>query len=94
MKEKDQDSSYDGFDVNKVFIPFSAMVSGIFPTSRPILTDSLDRLLVVPDSYEQHEACKDETRHILGRLHNFDPERQRGCRHLGHARRGQSVLAP
>src|SRR5947208_7214101 len=34
MKSKDQDSSYDGFDVRKVFIPFSAMLRD-FPTKPP-----------------------------------------------------------
>jgi putative ABC transport system permease protein len=28
----------------------------------------------VPASFEQHEACKAETRKILGRIHSFDPD--------------------
>jgi putative ABC transport system permease protein len=73
MKKKDQDSSYDGRDINKLFIPYAAMQRD-FPNKPPDTSHTLDRLLVVPASYEQHEACKRETRAILGRIHNFDPE--------------------
>jgi putative ABC transport system permease protein len=72
MKPKDQDSSYDGFDVRKVFIPFSAMLRD-FPVKPPALPHSVDRLLVTPRSLEDHEACKWQVRRALGRLHNFDP---------------------
>lgn len=73
MQKKDQDSSYDGWDVNKLFVPYAAMQRD-FPSKPPDTPHTLDRLLVVPKSYEQHEACKYETRKILGRIHNFDPE--------------------
>jgi putative ABC transport system permease protein len=72
MKPKDQDSSYDGWDVNKVFIPYTAERRD-FPNKPPDTQGTLDRLLVVPRSVEQHEPCKDEVRAVLGRVHNFDP---------------------
>lgn len=73
MAKKDQDSSYDGRDVNKLFVPYSAMQRD-FPAMPPDTAHTLDRLLVVPKSFEQHEACKSETRKILGRIHDFDPD--------------------
>ncbi len=72
MKAKDQDSSYDGFDVRKVFVPFSAMLRD-FPNKPPHLPRSIDRLLVTPNSIEDDEACKWQVRRALGRLHDFDP---------------------
>jgi len=72
MSAKDQNSSYDGWDVDKVFIPFSSMLRD-FPNKPPLLPDSLDRLLVVPQSLGEHEACKWQVRRALGRIHNFDP---------------------
>ena len=72
MKTKDQDSSYDGFDVNKIFVPYSAMHED-FPNKPPATLHGVDQLLVTPKSVEQHEACKAEVRATLGRLHNFDP---------------------
>ena len=73
MAAKYQDSSYDGRDINKLFIPYSAMQRD-FPNKPPDTPHTLDRILVVPASFDQHEACKHEVRAILGRLHNFDPE--------------------
>jgi putative ABC transport system permease protein len=78
MLKKKQDSSYDGWDVNKVFIPFSAMMRD-FPNKPPATEDSLDQLLVTPKSVEQHEACKGQIRAALGRLHNFDPRDKEAC---------------
>ncbi len=72
MKTKDQDSSYDGFDVNKIFVPYTAMHND-FPNKPPAKPHSLDRLLVTPASVAQHEACKGEVLASLGRIHNFDP---------------------
>jgi len=72
MKNKDQDSSYDGWDVNKIFIPFTVMQED-FPNKPPATPLSVDRLLVQPRSVQDHEACKGEIRASLGRLHNFDP---------------------
>ncbi len=73
MRPKEQDSSYDGRDISKVFIPFSAMMRD-FPEKPPALPHSIDQLLVSPKSVEQDEACKSEVRRALARLHRFDPQ--------------------
>ncbi|MGH9521722.1 MAG: ABC transporter permease [Terriglobales bacterium] len=72
MKEKDQDSSYDGFDVNKVFVPYTVMQRE-FPNKPPDTMHTLDRLLVTPKSVAQHESCKNQIAKVLGRIHRFDP---------------------
>ncbi len=73
MKAKYQDSSYDSFDVTKVFVPFSAMLRD-FPNKPPEVPHSIDRLLVTPTSIEDHEACKWQVRRALASIHNFDPQ--------------------
>jgi putative ABC transport system permease protein len=73
MREKTQNSSYDGFDVRKVFVPYSSMLRDI-PNKPPAPADSVDRLLVVPKSWQEHEACKAQVRRTLARLHGFDPQ--------------------
>jgi putative ABC transport system permease protein len=73
MKKKDQDSSYDGWDVSKIFIPFSAVIRD-FPNKPPSAPRSIDQLLVTPKSLEQHEECKWQVRRGLARIHNFDPQ--------------------
>jgi putative ABC transport system permease protein len=72
MRHKEQDSSYDGRDVNKVFIPFSRMIRD-FPNRPPWRPDSVDRLLVTPKSFAEHETCKQQLRRALAQAHGFDP---------------------
>jgi putative ABC transport system permease protein len=72
MKPKDQDSSYDGFDVQKLFVPFSVMMQD-FPNKPPAPPHSVDRLLVTPRSEEDHDDCKWQVRRALAHLHEFDP---------------------
>src|SRR5208282_5334132 len=78
MSSKKQNSSYDGWDVNKIFIPFSAMRRD-FPDKPPGTPSTFDQLLVTPKSVEQHEACKHEVRVALARMHGFDPSDKEAC---------------
>jgi putative ABC transport system permease protein len=78
MAKKKQDSSYDGWDVNKVFVPFGAMRRD-FPDKPPGTSSTFDQLLVTPKSVEQHEACKHEVRAALGKMHGFDPGDKEAC---------------
>ena len=78
MATKKQDSSYDGWDVNKIFIPFGAMRRD-FPDKPPGTPITFDQMLVTPKSVEQHEACKHEVRVALGKMHNFDPNDKEAC---------------
>ncbi len=72
MLDKKQNSSYDGWDVNKIFVPFSAMQQD-FPNKPPARQESVDRLLVQPRALDEHPDCKREVIAALARLHNFDP---------------------
>jgi putative ABC transport system permease protein len=72
MRHKEQDSGYDGYDIQKVFIPFATVLRD-FPSKPPALPDAVDRLIVTPRQVEDHEACQAEVRRALARLHGFDP---------------------
>jgi len=72
MRTKYQDSSYDGRDINKAFIPFRAMVRD-FPEKPPLPANSIDQLIVTAPSLELHDECKRQVRRALGRMHGFDP---------------------
>ena len=78
MQKKKQDSSYDGWDVNKIFVPFSAMRRD-FPDKPPGTPTTFDQMLVTPRSVEQHEACKHEVRVALARMHRYDPNDKEAC---------------
>jgi putative ABC transport system permease protein len=72
MRHKEQDSSYDGADVKKIFIPLSRVVAD-FPEPPPSTPRVVDRLLVVPKSLEVHESSKAQVRAALARIYDFDP---------------------
>jgi putative ABC transport system permease protein len=72
MRHKEQDSSYDGQDIRKVFIPFPRMMLD-FPRKPPARPDAVDRLLVAARSFASHPACKRELRASLARIYNCDP---------------------
>ena len=92
MAHKEQDSSYDGRDISKVFVPFSAILQD-FPNKPPALPDSVDRLLVAP-------AVGGRPRGVQGRAAprarphpRVRPAGQRGRAHLGHGRGGEGLPA-
>ena len=72
MRPKVQNSYYDGQDVRKVFIPYSAVVRD-FPARPPAPPHTIEHMLIVPRSLGLHEACDHEARAALGRIHHFDP---------------------
>jgi len=72
MRKKEQDSSYDGQDVSKVFIPFSCVLRD-FPNTPPSKPDGIDRLIVVPRSIGVSESAKRQVRKALSQIHQFDP---------------------
>lgn len=73
MKSKEQDSSYDGEDIRKVFIPFPRMITD-FPEEPPSRPDDIDRLLVSARSFDDHLECKRQLRESLARIYDCDPK--------------------
>lgn len=73
MESKEQDSSYDGRDVNKVFVPYGAMIRDL-PQPPPYPEATIDQLIVKAKSLAVHEQCLAEVRRGLARIHRFDPE--------------------
>jgi putative ABC transport system permease protein len=73
MQPKDQDNSYDGRDVTKVYVPYGAMIRDL-PQPPPYPPMTVDQLIVKAWTLPQHEACVAEVRRGLGRMHKFDPE--------------------
>ena len=72
MQDKEQDSSYDGRDISKLFIPVNAMLRD-FPNKPPRERVTIDRLIVTPRGLRNHEECKTQVRRALARIHDFDP---------------------
>jgi putative ABC transport system permease protein len=72
MEHKEQTNSYDGMDVTKAYIPFSAMEQD-FPDLPPAQPHTIDNLLATPRSFADDEECQAQVRRSLALLHRFDP---------------------
>jgi putative ABC transport system permease protein len=72
MKTKNQNSDYDGEDIRKIFIPYSAIVRD-FPNKPPMPPHTIDHMIVVPKSLAEHMDCKREALAALATIHRFNP---------------------
>jgi putative ABC transport system permease protein len=73
LKKKEQNNSYNGFDDNKVLIPYTAMAR-YFPDPRPFVGPGrIDNIVFMPKSPDAHFEAVNEVRRLLGRRHGFDP---------------------
>jgi putative ABC transport system permease protein len=73
MKEKNQNSNYNGSDGDKIFIPYHTMVRDM-PSKEKYKAGDLSEIIYVPKSLDEFEAARKQVRRILGRNHHFDPE--------------------
>ena len=73
LEKKDQNNSYNGFDGNKVLVPYPAM-DRYFPDPRPFIGPGrIDNIVLMPVTPEEHEKAVAQARRVLGRRHGFDP---------------------
>ncbi len=73
IAKKDQNNSYNGFDGQKVLIPFSVM-SRNFPDTRPFVgATHIDNIIFMPVTADDHDKALKEVKTVLGRRHGFEP---------------------
>ncbi|HWQ52041.1 MAG TPA: ABC transporter permease [Bryobacteraceae bacterium] len=82
MPAKTQNSSYNGLDSEKLYIPYSTMVRDVPPAKdlnfRPGIVNNI---IYVPSSLTEWKAARDQVLRVLGRNHGFDPL-DRGAVHI------------
>ena len=72
MKHKEQDNDYDGRDVEKIFVPYGAMIKDL-PNKPPMPPETIDQFIVKARSLAVHQACVLELKRALATIHNVDP---------------------
>jgi putative ABC transport system permease protein len=72
MKHKEQDSSYSGRDIQKIFVPYGVMIKDL-PNKPPMPPETIDQFIVKAKSLEVHEECVLELKRALAAIHDFDP---------------------
>jgi len=70
---KNQNSSYNGLDSDKIFIPYSAIVRDIPLADANFHPGIVSDLIYVPASLDQWKPARDQVVRVLARNHRFDP---------------------
>jgi putative ABC transport system permease protein len=78
--DKKQNSSYNGSDADKIFIPYSAMLRDVPPKDPTWTPGILSNFIYQPASLDGWKAAQDQVRRVLGRNHRFDPTDQGAIR--------------
>ena len=74
MSEKDQNSSYDGWDNDKVLIPSSSLRRDCPPYRGVAVEGRLDTIAYQPKSVDEWKKAQQQVRRTLGRIHGFNPK--------------------
>jgi len=72
MSDKTQDSSYNGQDEKRIWLPYTTMTRDVPPT-KYYVPGYLDEIIYQPRSLEGYEAARRQVKTILGRAHGFIP---------------------
>jgi len=71
--DKNQTSSYNGMDVDNIYVPYSTLVRDIPEKDANFHPGILDDLIYVPKSLGEWKQAQSQVRRILARNHRFDP---------------------
>jgi len=74
MPSKNQNSSYNGLDGDKIYIPYSTMVRDLPPKDDNFHPGIVNDIIYVPSSLTDWKAARRQVLRVLGRNHQFDPE--------------------
>ncbi len=74
MPPKSQNSSYNGMDSDKIYIPYATMMRDMPPSDENFIPGIISDLIYVPASIDDWKAAKEQVLRVLGRNHRFDPD--------------------
>jgi putative ABC transport system permease protein len=74
MPPKDQTSSYNGLDSDKIYIPYTAQVRDLPPADPNFHPGIVTDLIYVPAALDQWKEARAQVMHVLGRNHRFEPD--------------------
>jgi len=71
--DKKQNNSYNGFDIDKVFVPYSTMTRDLPPKDPTYFEGVISDLIYTPVSLDNWKEAQAQVRRAIGRIHGFDP---------------------
>ena len=74
MPEKNQNSSYNGLDSDKIYIPYATMMRDIPPGGPNFKPGIVNDIIYVPASLDDWKGAREQVKRVLARNHQFDPD--------------------
>ena len=74
MPAKNQNSSYNGLDSDKIYVPYSTMVRDLPPKDSNFHPGIVNDIIYVPSSLAEWKAARRQVLRILARNHHFEPD--------------------
>jgi putative ABC transport system permease protein len=74
MPDKNQNSSYNGLDSDKIFVPYSTMVRDLPPKDPNFVPGNVNDIIYQPASLAEWKAAREQVLSVLGRNHRFDAD--------------------
>ena len=81
MPAKSQNSSYNGLDSDKIYLPYTTMVRDLPPKDPNFRPGIINDMIYVPGSVGEWKATRNQVLRVLGRNHQFDPN-DKGAVHI------------
>ena len=72
MPPKTQDSSYNGLDSDKIYVPYSTMMRDLPPVGPNFKPGIINNIVYVPASLKDWKLARDQVVRVLARNHSFD----------------------
>jgi putative ABC transport system permease protein len=76
MPSKNQNSSYNGLDSDKIYIPYSTMVRDLPPKDSNFHPGIVNDIIYVPASVAEWKPARRQVMRVLARNHQFEPDDQ------------------
>jgi putative ABC transport system permease protein len=74
MPPKIQNSTYNGMDSDKVYVPYNTMMRDMPPRDPNFVPGMLNNLIYVPVSLDDWKAAQQQVLRVLARNHRFDAD--------------------
>jgi putative ABC transport system permease protein len=74
MPAKTQNSSYNGMDSDKIYVPYTTMLRDLPPGGSNFRSDMIGDLIYVPATLNGWKEARDQVKRVLGRNHHFEPD--------------------
>lgn len=74
MPAKSQNSSYNGMDSDKIYIPYSSMMRDLPPADGNFQPGVLNDIIYIPASLNDWKEARAQVMRVLARNHRFDPD--------------------